>query len=316
MTAIPRVQKSMRAVSRLCILGVWFLVAGGSLHAQPARDDGALLTTLCTACHRDKFDALPHNPHGVLADADWQERTGRAVACLNCHTDAAEHARRGGGRGTVVAFREEPALERNAICLGCHRTTHPEFDRSPHAQAGLACTSCHSQHTGNTAATLLRSPNVPADVARLGPRVAICFDCHGERFSEFTQSQHHRLREGALECTSCHDPHAPATRSMLGGFKQEVCIGCHTDKGGPFVFEHPASRTEGCTVCHAPHGSPNRHLLATQPVAELCLSCHAAIPQFHLGFSPVGPPRFSLDTQCTNCHSAIHGSNFDPRFLR
>ena len=28
------------------------------------------------------------------------------------------------------------------------------------------------------------------------------------------------------------------------------------------------------------------------------------------------PSRFGLDTQCTNCHSQIHGSNFHPRFLR
>jgi len=57
-------------------------------------------------------------------------------------------------------------------------------------------------------------------------------------------------------------------------------------------------------------------MLAHQRVAELCFGCHAAVPAFHAGTNPAAPPRFGLDTQCTNCHSAIHGSNFDPFFLR
>lgn len=49
-------------------------------------------------------------------------------------------------------------------------------------------------------------------------------------------------------------------------------------------------------------------MLTFQAVAELCYSCHVAVPGFH--------SRFTLDTQCTNCHSSIHGSNLDPYFLR
>jgi hypothetical protein len=40
------------------------------------------------------------------------------------------------------------------------------------------------------------------------------------------------------------------------------------------------------------------------------------VPAFHGGANLAAPPRFGLDTQCTNCHAAIHGSNFDPLFLR
>jgi hypothetical protein len=49
-------------------------------------------------------------------------------------------------------------------------------------------------------------------------------------------------------------------------------------------------------------------MLLFQNVAELCFSCHATVPGFHA--------RFTLETQCTNCHSSIHGSNFDPFFLK
>lgn len=287
--------------------------------AQQA-DDVARTTALCSACHRDKFEAQARNPHGALDAPDWQQRTGLSPWCLNCHGDVTEHIRSGGGRGNVFAFREEPAQARNDTCLGCHRDSHPSFDRSPHALAGLACTSCHSQHGSAPAAppeALLRVPRATfRDLVGLGAGSSLCADCHADTLTEFEFNERHRLREGTLECTSCHDPHAPATRSLLGGFKQQQCLDCHTDKGGPFVFEHAASRTEGCTACHSTHGSPNRHMLAHQRVAELCFTCHATVPQFHTGFGPAGPPRFGLDTQCTNCHSTIHGSNFDPFFLK
>lgn len=65
---------------------------------------------------------------------------------------------------------------------------------------------------------------------------------------------------------------------------------------------------EGCSSCHEVHGSPNRHLLTFQNVADQCYSCHTAVPGFHFFFPP--------DIQCTNCHSTIHGSNFDPFFLK
>jgi hypothetical protein len=42
---------------------------------------------------------------------------------------------------------------------------------------------------------------------------------------------------------------------------ESPCVKCHTDKRGPFVFEHPPVRVEGCEICHMPHGSMNPKLL-------------------------------------------------------
>jgi DmsE family decaheme c-type cytochrome len=143
---------------------------------------------------------------------------------------------------------------------------------------------------------------------QVGGANAVCNECHSDVFAEFEFNERHRLQEGVMGCTDCHSPHEPATRTHLAGFKQQQCVECHADKGGPFVFEHGSVQIEGCVACHQPHGAQNRHMLTFQNVAETCFSCHAVVPGFHA--------RFTAETQCTSCHTTIHGSNFHPAFLK
>lgn len=293
---------------------------GDKVSAQPAAGETSPMEAVCRLCHADKFQSLPNNPHSVLDTPPFREQTGNLLSCFNCHGEVSTHVVAGGGLGNVFAFREEPPMAQTEACQDCHATTHPEFDMSAHARAGLSCSSCHVQHPDEPiAGALLRQPEsaLTGRLDRLGASSAVCVDCHESELAAFDFNERHRLREGTLECTSCHDPHAAPQRSLLGAIQRRgECGDCHQDKTAPFVFEHPASPVEGCTACHSPHGSPNRHLLSHQRTGELCISCHASVPQFHVGFSPVAPPRFGLDTQCTNCHSAIHGSNLDPFLLK
>jgi DmsE family decaheme c-type cytochrome len=174
----------------------------------------------------------------------------------------------------------------------------------------MDCTSCHDSHAQQSPGRwpLQRALTQYGSALQADSPSGVCGECHGDVAAQFELDERHRVEEGVVDCTSCHDPHSPQSREDLGGFKQQQCASCHADKLGPFVFEHGAVAVEGCTACHTPHGSPNRHMLDFQRVAELCYSCHAVVPGFHL--------RFTLDTLCTNCHSSIHGSHLDPNFLR
>jgi predicted CXXCH cytochrome family protein len=84
---------------------------------------------------------------------------------------------------------------------------------------------------------------------------------------------------------------------------------------GPFTFEHPPVKVEGCVACHTPHGSQNPRLLNRSNVNTICLQCHTdstftapAAPSFH---------NQAVQYQaCTVCHTSIHGSNFNPFFFK
>ena len=109
---------------------------------------------------------------------------------------------------------------------------------------------------------------------------------------------------------------------MEQAVNEEPCLKCHEEKRGPFVFEHPPVRVEGCEACHYPHGSSNSLLLRRPVVFTMCLECHNGAPGFGraglgdpvpVAFHDLRSPRFH---NCTNCHSHIHGSNTSAFFLK
>ncbi len=285
--------------------GATALASGGtegestSSKSVASADGASIAVADCVECHDET--SLQHTPHVALDREDLvSSLTGASSSCTACHTGATEHMATE-GEGPIFSFAGSPA-ENSQVCLGCHSDNHSRFANSDHAKAGLDCLDCHDSHA--------REPREASALFDLGDRPsATCAECHNTVFAQFGATERgHRIEEGVLECTSCHNPHERSARVALGGFKQQQCAQCHVDKNGPWVFEHPAGRTEGCASCHSPHGSPNRHMLNFQAVAEQCYSCHAVVPGFHT--------RFTEESQCTSCHSQIHGSNLHPAFLQ
>lgn len=276
----------------LGVMGIVIFVVGftglitGMTAAENEKKAAGIET--CTECHEDVATAFKTNLHFV----------GK-TDCTDCHGDAAKHIDSGGEKNTILAFKDKNIVLQNVKqCLTCHRDTSVSYMSGPHGKASMACTDCHGIHKTGHNRALLQMP-----VGKL------CAGCHPEIMTQFDLNERHRLREGVLECITCHDPHKPATRERLGGFKRQECLQCHMDKGGPFIFEHEASVIEGCSTCHEVHGSPNRHMLKFQSVGELCFSCHTGAPAWHRNLK-------TADANCSGCHSAVHGSNLDPLFLR
>lgn len=92
-----------------------------------------------------------------------------------------------------------------------------------------------------------------------------------------------------------------------------VCVKCHIDVRGPFVYEHAPVKAEGCMGCHTPHGSVNARLLNMPNINVLCNQCHSQVAADTVHGMNSGS---SDSIPCTTCHTYIHGSNMDEAFLR
>ncbi len=172
------------------------------------------------------------------------------------------------GAAKLRYFKELPAAEATAVCLKCHEGEQGRseerfnFRRSTHSRHGVSCLDCHSSHSPKRTEFLLRDtqPN-------------LCFSCHADQKASFSRPFHHKVPEGAMKCSDCHNQHggfqSKQLRSWVGS--DVTCLKCHADKAGPFVFEHAPVKVEGCQLCHTPHGSNNPRLLTRSDVRFLCL---------------------------------------------
>lgn len=266
------------------------------------------------------------------------------TGCETCHGPGRAHAdaeqaaagdpaKEMAGTKLIFSFHASPK-ENSERCLTCHITAQQEemFAHSQHAVAGISCDECHSAHLVKAVKdqskgslpyaqeAFFQVPQLPETVRWLHSSLLkesqpnLCFTCHGNIQALFALPVHHRVPEGLIKCTDCHNPHGSINRASLNAPYWETCVKCHVEKRGPYVYEHAAVRVEGCVVCHNPHGNTNRMMLVRREGRQLCLQCHTGfhnqpgVPHGRLGFQTSG--------ECTRCHVAIHGSQLDPDFLR
>ena len=271
--------------------------------AAPATDPSGsqyVGSDTCGTCHDEIYKGFMASPHS--ATTKESSMTHGAHGCEFCHGPGSAHVEGGGDKSKIFRFTEAKPDEISRRCLTCHeaRVEQRQFMRSAHNENGISCTSCHTIHHAKKEYLL---PSKQTD---------LCFTCHAEQRADFEKPFRHRVLEGMIRCTDCHNPHGTTTgrqiRTTPGNEIELICFKCHMDKRGPFVFEHNAVRTEGCLVCHSPHGSTNARMLLTARINSLCLQCHA---------DPGGPHNQNGKAQtCILCHSQIHGSNLSDVFFK
>ncbi len=263
----------------------------------------------CEACHGGAKAHVEYNQAVQKLNIAGKEAEASALLADEAKAKAAK----------MVSYSELSPAAASASCLKCHEGSQGRseerfnYRRSEHGRHGVSCIDCHSSHSAKRTEYLLRDSEPEG-----------CYKCHEDQKASFARPFHHKVPEGAIKCSDCHNQHggfqSKQLRSWAGG--ENSCLKCHTDKAGPFSFEHAPIKVEGCQACHTPHGSTNPKMLKRSEIRFLCLECHSNTPGLPEEGTGLGPPTPSFHditnlriANCTNCHFTIHGSNID-RFLR
>jgi DmsE family decaheme c-type cytochrome len=266
--------------------------------AAPAQGDYAG-TAMCLSCHDEKGPQLAGTPHGHPENP----RTPMAAqGCETCHGPGKAHAE-SGDPAMIRRFAEDTTPRAaSAVCTTCHnRGPHSQWSGSMHDTRNLSCVTCHSVHSPKSETAQLKTET----------EIGTCIQCHKAQALKVQRVTHMPVREGKMTCTSCHNPHGSTNVRMLkvGNWINESCVSCHTEKRGPFLWEHAAGR-ESCITCHDPHGSSNDRLLVAK-LPMLCQRCHIGTrhPSTIYDNAVAQTSNRLFNRGCVNCHANIHGSN-------
>jgi DmsE family decaheme c-type cytochrome len=280
----------------------------------------------CKGCHEDVATKMEHTLHGKLLGTKLAKGDLQPRGCEACHGPGSKHLEDPGNPALNLRFGKTSPLaasDKNAVCLQCHsRGKQILWQGSQHESRDVACATCHSVHSG-TEKRLLKivKPDQYDSRGQLLDKIQydLCGQCHQVRAMQFNRSSHMPLEArgdaGKIVCTSCHNPHGTTTEKLVPTVSiNELCTGCHSDKRGPFLWEH-VPVLENCLNCHQAHGSNNAPLLRTR-MPRLCETCHAG-GRHNAQTYPMTDKR-AFNRSCVNCHLNIHGSNHisGERFLR
>ncbi|MBS1705004.1 MAG: hypothetical protein JST40_03960 [Armatimonadetes bacterium] len=287
------------------------------LFARATADD-FMNEEACGECHPSVVKNFSASPHSALVSDSKLPLDKQG--CQGCHGPGRIHQAE--ENAEVISYTKLSPKESSAACLRCHEKTMSEshWKRTEHARADVACVSCHQIHTdtenGLAHASVKSDPRTTVLDAKVDPKLmlkadeaTLCGSCHPTVSAEFRSANHHPVPEGKMACSDCHSAHPSKNGVTTQDMFKGKCVTCHTEKAGPFIYEHDpvAGFTgDGCQECHRPHGTNNPKML-NSVTRGLCAQCHTdKLAQHYPGQT------------CWNsgCHASSHGSNSDPRFLK
>ncbi len=169
----------------------------------------------------------------------------------------------------------------NSRCGECHTTgfrkgfVQAGTYRSTFTELGVGCASCHGA-----------APH-PGGAPLVTPDLDTCASCHARRA---TLTEDFRPGDRFL------DHFAPALVDPSPTFRPDGGVADEDFEYTAFLGSKMHGKGVTCTSCHDPHSGRTR-----QEGDALCLSCHAAMPQFDPAHAHHGPEQAS----CTSCHMPV-----------
>lgn len=306
MASIPHLARGVLGLAATALTAAFFTAAGptaaipaASAQAPAAQAGNYVGQDTCLTCHEGQ--SYKGTAHALTTNPRTPASTH---GCESCHGAGREHVESGGDKTKILNPRTMEVRAASATCTVCHdRATHALWDGSQHDQRNVGCITCHSVHT-------------PVGDKQLKAKTQseLCATCHRTVVNRTHRISHMPVREGKMQCSSCHNVHGSANLRLLktGTTIDESCTSCHAEKRGPYLWEH-APVADSCTTCHDPHGSNNdRMLVAKMPY--LCQRCHVTSrhpPTVYEGFLLNNSQNANkiFGKACVSCHQQIHGSN-------
>jgi len=291
-----RMQARLTWILPLCLGGLLVAFLAPVNAQEEAAPSGFAGAEMCAECHEDVAKGLSHTVHGEKGFSMRSEQ-----GCEACHGPGEAHIEEGGDVSKIRSFKNLSAADASAVCLECHENGRRMLWRgSTHESRNLACVDCHSIHQA-------KSDKFQLKTARLEDT---CADCHLQIKAQIQKTSHHPIREGLIGCADCHNVHGSVTDALVSAnSSNEKCYECHTEKRGPFMWDHPPVR-ENCLNCHTPHGTNHPKLLVSKR-PYLCQQCHLDTrhPGTLYDASNLLTSNREFSRSCSNCHLTLHGSN-------
>ncbi|MDY6861758.1 MAG: DmsE family decaheme c-type cytochrome, partial [Thermodesulfobacteriota bacterium] len=242
-------------------------------------------------CHESIFEKFKQTVHYRI---NKFETHGIPVGCESCHGPGSRHVESKGNPQLIIDFSHLSSARSSSACLRCHkRWPFYLWRENIHAVNNIGCLNCHASHGKKSRNMLFKKDP------------ALCFECHPKNKVQSMFPSHHPIIEGKMNCSSCHNIHSSNNTCLQEDTVNQLCLKCHWEYEGPFVFEHDPV-VESCTLCHDVHGSPNNNLL-NQSEPFICLRCHRGHRDKDLPYDH--PPGANFMEKCTHCHDQVHGSD-------
>ena len=269
---------------RTYILVLLIVLCSLGMYAQDQKLAGS---AACIECHEEIGEFTRKEAH---QNPMFLGEEGRG--CEACHGSGSEHVENVDpakilGGDVLSGWQNE---KKSKACLSCHKENLHEWSFSLH-EADLSCWDCHGE---------MLHFQAPEKQKR-----AACAECNNDVAIRTKLQYVHNV-----SCEECHNPHGEKER---GADNSALCLSCHSEYQGPYVFEHGAL-DDGCQACHDPHGSFSARLLKMTGNG-LCLQCHVQ-SNFPASGKKVHSTQLSAGAFCYDCHPDVHGSNTDPSLIR